>query len=1031
MGVTPLELSNIQTNPEKIRNICVLAHVDHGKTTLSDGLIASNGIISNRSAGKIRYMDSRDDEQQRCITMKSSSIALKYQHIEGGKLEDYLINLVDSPGHVDFSSEVSTALRCTDGGVVVVDAVEGVCIQTHAVLKQAWSESVRPVVVINKVDRLITELQFEPLEAFDHLRKIMEQLNMIVTTFHHEQLFESMGQSTNLVAEDGSDVADTIKIDWSLLDEEDTDMFSPAIGNVVFASAFDGWAFNLNQFANLYAKKMGVRKEVLQKTLWGDFYLNAKTKTIVKKNVSGKMRPMFVQFVLENIYQLYDACIMNRDDAKVEKIVKSLGLQVPPRELNHKDDRLLLRAVASRWLPLSPAILNMVVRFLPSPKEAQRHRFPKLWPELFDAETDNAEILKMREDVMTCNPSQDAACVVFVAKMYAVPASALPELKHRSVLSKEDMERRRQMRLERIQQQRKEKEEAEAAAAAAGDDAENDATGGAAEVKAPQVIDLAQQEVQAPDQHFIGFARVLSGRLDKGKKMYILNPKHKADLKTEELNVAKFKHATEAEIDDIFLMMGRDLERCEFVSAGNVFGIGGVGECISRFGIVSSSLRTPSMTIGSGIGAPIVRVAIETENPMEMPQLLTGLKLLSQADPAVEVLVQETGEHVIVCAGEVHLERCVKDLADDFAKVKLDVSKPIVPFKETVSAPSPVVTTRTPNGRYVISIQAKPLPNDVTQFLDKNTAALRSIFVDRSAKPHDVEKFREELGAVLKEAGGAWPSIVDSIWAMGPRRYGPNILLNKIPAYVDSGLWKSKLNTNKVDKTAEPGSPDPLVKFYQSIDNSIATGFQLATLQSPLCEEPMSGVCFEVVNIEEETDEELWKDSQHMGPVTGQVISSVKEACRQAFVKASPRLVEAMYLVDIQAHGDALGKVLGVLSKRRVRVTSEDMKEGTQIFVIQGYLPVVESFGFAAELRTKTSGAAQSQLLFDHWDTMEEDPFFVPTTEDELEEFGHDNIGNEPNIVIGYINAVRRRKGLQVEHKIVESAEKQRTLKRK
>lgn len=121
-------------------------------------------------AGKLRYLDNRQDEQERGITMKSSSISLHYQ--SQLQQRDFLVNLIDSPGHVDFSSEVSTAVRLCDGAIVVVDVVEGVGPQTRAVLQQVYTEGLKAVLVLNKIDRLILEKQMEALDAYIHISQV-------------------------------------------------------------------------------------------------------------------------------------------------------------------------------------------------------------------------------------------------------------------------------------------------------------------------------------------------------------------------------------------------------------------------------------------------------------------------------------------------------------------------------------------------------------------------------------------------------------------------------------------------------------------------------------------------------------------------------------------------------------------------------------------------------------------------------------------------------------------------------------------
>jgi len=183
------QILKIVGNPEQVRNIGIIAHVDHGKTTLTDTLLAAAGIISEKLAGEILAMDYLTVEQQRGITVKAANISL-YFEFEG---KPYVINLIDTPGHVDFSGKVSRSLRVLDGAIVVVDAVEGVMTQTETVLRQALEERVRPLLFINKIDRLIRELRMTPQEIQNRFVQIIREINNLIETICRARVQSRLG----------------------------------------------------------------------------------------------------------------------------------------------------------------------------------------------------------------------------------------------------------------------------------------------------------------------------------------------------------------------------------------------------------------------------------------------------------------------------------------------------------------------------------------------------------------------------------------------------------------------------------------------------------------------------------------------------------------------------------------------------------------------------------------------------------------------------------------------------------------------
>merc|ERR1712018_662487 len=238
-----------------------------GKSTLTDSLVAKAGIIAAAKAGETRATDTRKDEQDRCITIKSTAISMFFNMDEkdmafikqpiskkkdGANETGFLINLIDSPGHVDFSSEVTAALRVTDGALVVVDCVSGVCVQTETVLRQAIAERIKPVLFMNKMDRALLELQLEQEDLYQTFQRIVENINVIIATYGDDS-----GPMGNIAVE-------------------------PKKGSVGFGSGLHGWAFTLKQFAEMYADKFKIEVGKLMGKLWGEHFFNPKTKKWAK-----------------------------------------------------------------------------------------------------------------------------------------------------------------------------------------------------------------------------------------------------------------------------------------------------------------------------------------------------------------------------------------------------------------------------------------------------------------------------------------------------------------------------------------------------------------------------------------------------------------------------------------------------------------------------------------------------------------------------------------------------------------------------
>ncbi|XP_076466474.1 elongation factor 2-like [Babylonia areolata] len=381
------KMQEVMQRPRNIRNMAVIAHVDHGKTTLTDSLLAKAGMIASNQAGDKRATDTRKDEQEKGITIKSTVVSMCFEvekettdliEEEGVKGSEFLVNLVDSPGHVDFSPEVTAALRVSDGAMVVVDAISGVCVQTETVLRQALSERIKPVLVINKVDRAIFEKQLGPEELFCSLQSVVSNVNAVVSVY----------------AEEDSPMGSLV--------------LDPCLGNVVFASGLHGWAFSLRQFARLYAGKFKISEEKMMKKLWGDNFFDPTTRKWSHSQTESNVRG-FNKFILDPLMKMLKAS-KEGDVVTTCQLLDKVGLKLSAEE-QEKGGKDLMRTAMKRWLPAADAMVEMIVTHLPSPARAQAYRTACL----YEGPLDDEAAMAMK----ACDPQ--GPVMMYISKM--VPAA--------------------------------------------------------------------------------------------------------------------------------------------------------------------------------------------------------------------------------------------------------------------------------------------------------------------------------------------------------------------------------------------------------------------------------------------------------------------------------------------------------------------------------------------------------------------------------------------------------------------------------
>jgi elongation factor 2 len=698
------EILKLMRDKEAVRNVGVVAHIDHGKTTMTDSLLTDAGLLPPSVAGRAKVLDYLEEEQRRGITIKTANIALL--HTVGNR--QYVVNLVDTPGHVDFTGKVNRALRAIDGVIVVVDAVEGVMAQTETVVRQALEERVKPTLFINKVDRLIGELKLGASEIQERFVRIIDEFNSLIAVYGEPKF----------------------KSEW---------MVSPEKGSVAFGSALHKWGFTLET-----ARQRGIK---------------------------------FADIV--------DAYARNKYE------------------------------MLSRVVPLSEAILSMVVENLPNPVEAQRYRVPKIWRGELKSNVGRA--------MLNCADEGPATMCVTLTQL-------------------------------------------------------------------------------TKNEGLIATGRLFSGFVESGESVYLVNAKKEFNIK------------------DVSIYMGSFREAVEAVYAGNIAALSGLELACAGETIVSAEYKS-QMVPFEGIryvSEPVVTVAVEPKNPMDLPRLIDAMSSVAIEDPNITTTIdRETGQYLLSGLGELHLEIALKFLRQHCGEMEILTSKPVVAYREGVQRKGKKVMATSLNRENAFWVQVEPLENVVLELIEKGLLA------QNMGREHAIKTLCKEADYGLEEA--------ECFLALSEHR---NMLLN-------------------LSKT---------VQRFQETKASIISGFNWACRNGPLCGEPLRGVKIKLVDVK------LHESLEKREPE--QIMRAVSRAILGACLTANPFLLEPVYKIEVSVPTSLLGACINILARRKGKVLASEQRGF--LTVVIGYVPVVETFGLAEEMRSATSGRAFWQCTFHHWEKVPE-----------------------------------------------------------
>jgi len=687
----------IMKDPTRIRNIATSSHVHHGKTTLTDNLMGGAGMLSDKVVGDVKtgmYTWFDEQERRRQLTIYGANVSMVHEY-EGN---DYLINLVDTPGHVDFGGDVTRAMRAVDGTIVLVCGVEGIMPQTETVFRQALRERVKPILFINKIDRLIKELKLSPEDMEDRFKEIIRDVNILIQKYSEKQY----------------------KNEW---------IVNVANGEVAFGSAYKKWAISIP-----YMKKTGITfKDIINLTLQG------------------------------------------------------------------KEDELAKKA------PMHQVILDMIIKHLPNPLEAQKYRLEKIWKG--DSESE------IGKQMIDCDANGKLAMIV------------------------------------------------------------------------TKIV---------PDPHvgFVATGRLFSGKIYKGKDVYLIGQHKKEKIQ----QVAVYKGILRIPVEE--------------VAGGNIAAVIGIPDAFTGETVTEVDSPMEAFEEIKHIFEPVVTKSIEPKNTMELPKLIDTLKKIGREDAVLQIKInQETGEYLVSGLGELHLEAKVENKLKELG-IEVDMSKPIVVYRENILKKSPEIEGKSPNKHNKIFIRMEPLEKDVYKGMKEGDIP-SSI---------EIKKKNTELFKKLTNLGMDYKEVKNIILI-----HNKNVLMD---------LTKG-------------------IQFMNEIIEMVKDAFRNIMDEGPLAREPCTGIKVKIM------DADLHEDPVHRGP--GQIIPAVRHAIILAMLHADASMLEPKQVIRIDVPSELMGEVIREVENRRGQIL--DMKEERGASIITAKMPVGDMFGFDSSLKSATSGRGFYSLI--------------------------------------------------------------------